>query len=457
MANHNSRILIVDGNRTIHSTLEPHFRKEGFSTCLLSSAREAIDWIRRHNPEIVLMDTRLPDLDGLEMISRIRQQPASSIIILLSDSSDLEFAVNAVKAGADDCILKPVNPGHLLKRIRKILKHEEERSPRHPLNGSAKGNTRMVAESLSMRQILSTIHQIAPHGNSTILIRGETGVGKDLLARIVHERSPRARNSFVEINCPSFPPHLLENELFGHEKGAFTDARTHKQGLLEVAHKGTAFLNEIGDIDASVQAKLLQFLEKKIFRRIGSTRERSVDVRVIVATNQVLEQLVEENRFRRDLFYRLNVIPIYIPPLRERIEDIPALCEHFLHHYRREYNKPHLTIRRETIQLLQGYPFPGNVRELKNILERTVLLNTSGEISPSTLPPEVLEKCRTRAETHYFLGESLSPLVQQEKSLILKALVDAEWNQSKAARKLSITRDTLRYRMKKHQIYNPTN
>jgi len=448
-------ILVVDDEQLVRWSLENDLQRAGFHVATASSGEEAIHSIKTNEPDLVLLDILMPGMDGLQVLKEIRQTGATCMVLMLSAQVDIRYAVEAVRNGAYDYIPKPFDLDDVILRIEKALSHrglEQEVNRYRNQQTHRHGLENIVAVSAPMQAILQTISRIAAQGSSTVLIQGETGVGKDLLANAIHTLSPRAEGPFVEINCPSFPAHLLESELFGHERGAFTDARTKKEGLLEIAHRGTAFLNEIGDMELPIQAKLLQFLEKKVFRRIGSTKERMVDVRVIVATNQDLEKAVREGRFRQDLFFRLNVIPLHVSPLRERVEDIPVLVEHFLEQFRIEMSKPGLDIALEALELLKWYPWPGNVRELRNCLERAVLLGGIGPITVHSLPPEIVSHARQNNIQPTTSGDEPSPLVEQEKRMILQALEQAGWNQSQAARILRISRDTLRYRMNKYRI-----
>ncbi|MFB3786395.1 MAG: sigma-54-dependent transcriptional regulator [bacterium] len=451
-------ILVVDDEQLVRWSLENDLRRAGFQVSSAAAGAEALAMIKSQEPDLVLLDIKLPDIDGIQVLRELRKMGVTCMVVMLSAFTDVQHAVEAVRAGACDYIPKPFDLDDIILRIDKALNQrglEQEVYRYRSQQTTNQGLQNIVAVSRRMQEILEIITRVAAQGHSTVLIRGETGVGKDLLARAIHALSPRSGGPFVEINCPSFPAHLLENELFGHERGAFTDARTRKEGLLEIAHKGSVFLNEIGDIEASVQAKLLQFLENKVFRRIGSTRERMVDVRVITATNKDLEKAVEDGQFRRDLFYRLNVIPIEVPPLHQRMEDIPALIEHFLEQFRSEFSKPHLEITPEAVDLLIHYSWPGNVRELRNCLERAVLLGREGLITVDSLPAEIVRQSRKNRLTQDTLARLQSPLEEQEKRMILEALDHAGWNQSKASRLLRISRDTLRYRMKKYQITPP--
>jgi len=448
-------ILVVDDEQLVRWSLENDLKRAGFQISTAANGVDALEMIKAQEPDLVLLDIRLPDIDGIQVLRELRKMGITCLVIMLSAFTDVHHAVEAVRAGACDYIPKPFDLDDIILRIDKALNQrglEQEVHRYRNQQTTNQGLQNIVAVSRRMHEILDIITRVAAQGNSTVLIRGETGVGKDLLARAIHALSPRANGPFVEINCPSFPAHLLENELFGHERGAFTDARTRKEGLLEIAHRGSVFLNEIGDIEATVQAKLLQFLENKVFRRIGSTKERAVDVRVITATNKNLEKAVEEGQFRRDLFYRLNVIPIEVPPLHQRKEDIPALIEHFLEQFRSEFSKPHLEITPDAVDLLIHYSWPGNVRELRNCLERAVLLGREGLITVDSLPAEIVRQSRQNRFDQNAPAALSSPLEEQEKRMILEALEHAGWNQSKASRMLRISRDTLRYRMKKYQI-----
>lgn len=451
-------ILVVDDEQLVRWSLENDLTRAGFQVSSAASGTEAIAMIKAQEPDLVLLDIKLPDIDGIQVLRELRKLGVTCMVVMLSAFTDVQHAVEAVRAGACDYIPKPFDLDDIILRIDKALNQrglEQEVYRYRSQQTTHQGLQNIVAVSRRMQEILEIITRVAAQGHSTVLIRGETGVGKDLLARAIHALSPRSSGPFVEINCPSFPAHLLENELFGHERGAFTDARTRKEGLLEIAHKGSVFLNEIGDIEATVQAKLLQFLENKVFRRIGSTKERTVDVRVITATNKDLEKAVEDGQFRRDLFYRLNVIPIEVPPLHQRREDIPALIEHFLEQFRSEFSKPDLEITPEAVDLLIHYSWPGNVRELRNCLERAVLLGREGLITVDSLPAEIVRQSRKTRLDPGAPSELASPLEEQEKRMILEALEHAGWNQSKASRLLRISRDTLRYRIKKYQITHP--
>ena len=424
MANQGASILVVDDEQLLRWSLENDLQEAGYSVSSVSTGEEAIELIRSNEPDLILLDINLPQMDGIQVLKNIRGFGATCVVIMLTAMTDISHAVEAIRSGAVDYIPKPFDLNDVILRVERALNQrglEREVNRYRNQQIQRRGLENIVAVSAQMRAVIDTISTIASQGNSTVLIRGESGVGKDLLASAIHMISPRLKEPFVEVNCPSFPPHLLENELFGHERGAFTDARSRKEGLFEIAHKGTVFLNEIGDIEPTVQAKLLQFLEKKVFRRIGSTKELKVDVRVIVATNKDLEKAVADGAFRQDLFYRLNVIPIHVPPLREHPEDIPVLVEHFLEQFRQEFSKPNLDIEPEAVEILKHYPWPGNVREMRNCLERMVLLSRSEMVSKKLLPSEILTRTRPVAAAAPLTtsGDGKeSPLIPQGKRLI---------------------------------------
>ncbi|MBI1388199.1 MAG: response regulator [bacterium] len=444
-------ILITDRDQLAGWSLQNELMAAGYRVSTAASGGEVIQLSRNNPPGMIVYDAQTPDVNGMDLLNTLAQMNVQSAVILVSDQDDARSAVEALKAGAVDYVPRPFEMGDLVQRIDKAMASRRIDGAVYGVHSEPvvhHGLDNVVAVGPAMQKVIGIATQIARQSNSTVLLRGETGVGKDLMARAIHRLSPRSEQPFVEINCPSFPSPLLESELFGHEKGAYTDARTQKKGLLEVAHLGTVFLNEIGEIEPNIQAKLLQFLEQKVFRRIGSTQERLVDVRVIAATNQPLERAVEEGRFRQDLYFRLNVIPIVVPPLRERKEDVVALVDHFLRIFRSEFSRPDLTIEPEALRRLKEYNWPGNVRELKNVLERMALLQKNNVMLEEHLPEEILHAARPQEE-------EASPLVEQEKVLILKTMKESGWNQSLAARRLKITRDTLRYRMKKYNIRSP--
>ena len=455
-------ILVVDDERLVVWSLQQELEEAGYRVFTAGNGTEALRIAKEQEPDVVLLDIMLPDINGIEVLKEIRVLGLSPVVLMLTALSDLAHAVESVREGAFDYIPKPFELEDVKHRINRAIRHgrleTEVREYRSRQRGF--GDT-VIADSAAMKRVIELIRRVATQSTSTVLLTGESGVGKDLAAKTIHSLSPRAEGPFIEINCPSFPPQLLESELFGHERGAFTDAKNRKRGLLEIAEGGTAFLNEIGDIDGTIQAKLLQILEKKTFRRIGATKEIVADVRIVVATNRDLLAAVKTGRFREDLYYRLNVIPIHLPPLRERGEDIAQLAIHFVNTLQKDLRtEKNITIAQEAIEKLEAYDWPGNVRELRNVIERAILLTRGARIEVEDLPPEIAdERSAQRQTSESAAGSSGEPMTAQwgtldeaERNLILDALRQANGNQSMAARSLGISRDTLRYRLKKYSI-----
>lgn len=411
--------------------------------------------VREHSIDLVILDDHDEEMTVAQTLRKLAGIGFEGKKMVISASSDADAAVAMMRDGADDYLTKPFSAHAALERIQRLLEIGAEETRDEPTPAAEPWQEHgFVAVSASTREVVRMARQVANKGRSSILIRGETGVGKDLLARLVHHHSERNKQPFVEINCPSFPRSLLESELFGHERGAFTGANTQKKGLIESADGGTVFLNEIGELDLPVQAKLLQFLERRVFRRVGSVKERSVDVRIIAATNQPLEERVSEGHFRADLYYRLNVVPLNLPPLRERREDIPALVEFFMERLREEFDRPRLRLDHEAFEAVVNHDWPGNVRELKNTLERLALLSPAEQI-PYDLLPDVIKQAPQRPTGGMMIVQGSGSLEETERNLLIQALEQSGWNVSLAARSLRISRDTMRYRIKKYGIRMP--
>jgi two-component system response regulator AtoC len=456
-----SVILLVDDQDTIRFFLEKTLTQEGYETVTAKTGLEAVEKAREVIPDLVLLDLKLPDIDGLEVLRRIKEIFPEICVVMITAFGDIETAVKAMKAGAYDFVGKPINLDQLLLVIRKGL--DSERLSREVLQLKRQmdpdvGFDYILGESPQMKRVYEVIQQVAKSDTTTVLIEGESGVGKEMVARLIHRYSIRFEKPFLDINCASLPEQLLESELFGYEKGAFTDAKSQKQGLLEMANRGTLFLDEIGEMSLTIQVKLLRVLERMTFRRLGGTTDIHVSVRVISATNRDLQKEVDENRFRPDLFYRLKVVPMYVPPLRERKEDLLKFVSYFLNSYNTKFNKNFDALSNEARDIMLAYPWPGNIRELKNVIERVVLLEDGPTVKPEHLPFS-----RTRAEDSS-LGKKIDSILSQEipeagiefdaivseleKELIVKASDQTSWNQSKTARLLNMKRDKLRYRMK---------
>ncbi len=454
------RILVVDDDRLLRWSLARRLAEEGFEVGEAATLGEAEAALEGETPDLVLLDHRLPDGSGLEAIPRWRADHPETAIVMLTGHASVDRAVRAIKAGAFDYLAKPVEIEALLAVVRRALETTRLRRELQRLREEAlhrHGPETLVGSSPAMRHVLALVEKVAASPGTTVLLLGESGTGKDLLARAIHLASPRAEGPFLALDCTAFPETLLEGELFGHEKGAYTGAHARRRGLLELADGGTVFLDEVGEMGPGAQAKLLRFLEERTVRRLGGTRDIPVDVRVIAATNRDLEADVRAGRFREDLFFRLQVVPIHLPPLRERRGDVTLLATHFLERFSREQRKRLEGFEPEALAALERYAWPGNVRELRNLVERLVILCDGPRIRLADLPRHV------RGEGEAGGGDGgirLPPggvrLADVERSLVEQALVRTGGNVTRAARLLGISRDALRYRLKKLGIPGST-
>ncbi len=438
-------VLVVDDDEVTCTLLEEVLSKEGYQVDRALNGREAIEKGEHGSYDVVLTDIRMVGLDGMEVLKAYRQRNPGTTIIMMTAFGSIETAIQAIKEGAYDYVSKPFKLDEIKLTIRRALEQkrllQENIFYRQELLQKYKLEN-IVGRSPQMLQVYKTIARVA-ESRSTVLITGESGTGKELIARAIHFNSPRASRPFVAVDCGSLAETLLESELFGHVRGAFTGAITGKKGLFEEADSGTCFLDEVGDISLSMQAKLLRVLQEHEIKRVGGTETIKVDVRVVAATNKDLEQLVAEQKFREDLFYRMNVVAIHIPPLRERVEDIPLLAEHFLRKYTAENGKPIPRLSPGAVDLLAGYRWPGNVRELENVIERTVTLSRNNLILPEDLPRRIrVESPKVSVAS---LPSSIS-LSELERRYIQKVLEDTGGNKKKTAEILGIDRRTL-YRM----------
>jgi len=442
-------ILIVEDEAKMRRLLELNLGEDGFATFSAEDAEGGLKLLRENSIDLVITDLKLPGMNGLEFLQSIKRQNAALPVVVMTAFGSVETAVEAMKAGASDYVLKPFSLSEMRMVIHKELDvrnlREENRSLREAL-GKRYSHPNVVARSPKMQEVLATVERVAPT-NSTVLLGGESGVGKDLIARAIHEKSRRANGPFVKINSTAIPENLLESELFGFEKGAFTGAVASKPGKFELADKGTLFLDEIGDVPPATQVKLLRVLQEREFERLGGTRTVKVDVRLIAATNRDLREALEQGTFREDLYYRLNVVPIDIPPLRERKEDIPDLVELFITRFNAESRKPIEGITPEAMQILVNYHWPGNVRELQNIVERACALAKvnmldAADIRLDTRAPKAANGAGG------FLPEGMT-LEQWEDEMVQEALRRANGNKSQAARLLGLSRNALRYRLSK--------
>jgi DNA-binding NtrC family response regulator len=451
------RVLVVDDEKLIRWSVRTRLEQEGHEVREALDLQAARSMLEAEHCDLVLLDYRLPDGTGLELLEGVKGKTPNVVIVMMTAFGTVDTAVQAMKLGAFDFLTKPVNLDELVVVVEKALETSRLRQEVTRLRGEQRAShgVRIVGKSPALREVLELVEKICASQASTVLIEGESGTGKDLLAKAIHYGSPRADKPFVHITCSALAETLLESELFGHERGAFTDARTMKKGLLEVADGGTAFLDEIGEIGPGLQVKLLRFLEDKTFKRVGGTRDIRVDVRIVAATNRVLEDDVRAGSFRADLFYRLKVIPIRLPALRERREDIPLLVEYFLDHYNRELRKSTVEVEPAAMERLVAYDWPGNVRELRNVIERVMILENKPRLEAADLPPLVGSVEATRPAFVAGPGATDGPLrdtatlEELERRAIVDALERAGQNQVRAAKLLGITRDTLRYRMKK--------
>ena len=450
------RILIVDDEKLLRWSLRERLLKEGFEVLEADSGKAARAAIEAGGADLVVLDYRLPDATGIELLKEITTAIPEAPVIMMTAYSTVETAVEAMKLGAFDYINKPFDHNEMVHTVRKALETSRLRREVRALRRQQEeryGLANIVGNSPAMKEVFRLIHKVGRSAASTVLITGESGTGKDLVAKAIHYASDRARGPFMNITCSALPENLLESELMGHERGAFTDAKSAKQGLFEMANGGSMFLDEIGDMGVLLQAKLLRLLEEKTFRRVGGVRDIKVDVRVIAATNRDLGRAVAEGRFREDLYYRLKVIPIVLPPLRDRAEDVPMLTAHFIDQFNREFKKHCRGVTEGAAKILEQHPWAGNVRELRNVIERAMILEDKELLDESDLPeefrwtPPPVEA--VSRENGFRLPEKGYPLDLMEHEMVRQALEKASGNQSRAARLLSISRDALRYKMKK--------
>ncbi len=459
------RILVVDDQDSIRFFLRKSLEAEGLEVDGAGSCEQARVRLQEAPPDVVLLDLKLPDGSGLELLAEIHRQEPDLAVVMMTAFGDVETSVKAMKLGAFDYVNKPIRFEELMEIIHRACSSTRVRARAHAghedLFARAEGIVPSVAP--SMQEVYELVRRIGVSESSTVLIQGESGVGKDVIANLIHQSSPRRDHALLEINCASLPEALLESELFGHERGAFTDAISEKVGLLELANRGTLFLDEIGEMSLPVQVKLLRVLEKMSFRRVGGIKDITVDVRILAATNRDLKAEVATGRFREDLFYRLNVLPLTIPPLRERPEDIELLAAHFLREYSSRFGKNFERIDDEALRLMRDYAWPGNIRELKNCMERIALLEEGPVLRGEQLPfvhgrdedmGDVIRRIESAiTQTIPPEGLDFEALVEElERSLIQKAYRAAEGNQSRTAKLLRLNRDKLRYRMKNFEL-----
>jgi len=445
------RVLVVDDEELIRTSLRKVLTSEGYEVHCEGTGQGGVAAMPSFRPHIAILDMKLPDGNGMDVMARLFETDESLQVIVITAHGDIQAAVNAMKAGATDFLKKPYDLEEIVMAVRSAARNvsrEAQLSFYREKDRESFRRTALIGESPQMHAVNGLIDKVARSNATTVLILGESGTGKELVARAIHYRSERAGCPFMEINCSSFQETLLENELFGHEKGAFTGAAGMKKGLVELSDLGTLFLDEIGDMPATTQSKLLRFIDNRAFKRVGGHEDISVDIRIIAATNVVLERAIELGNFRKDLFYRLQVVTIEMPPLRERGGDVLLLARHFLKRFSTEFRKEMTDISAEAAELLLGYAWPGNVRELENLLERVVLLEDAATLAPAHLP-EAMRRPTRRSRAVLPEGESLLTLEEVEDRYILDVLQLFNGNKSQASRALGMSRQGLIERLKR--------
>ena len=464
------KILIVDDEKLVRWSLRQKCEEWGYQAVEAENGQIALKVAHNESPDLVLLDVRLPDLGGLQVLQQLKQNGDARAVIMITADPQLDDVKAALKLGAYDFVGKPIDFDELAVTTKNALETTKLKTEVEELRGQVRRKTgyhEVIAVSRKMTELMGFVRKVASSEATTILIQGESGTGKDLIAKAIHYESSRHEKPFVAINCSAIPETLMEAELFGHERGAFTDAKTMKKGLFEVADGGTLFLDEIGELSPLLQAKLLRVLEDQVIRRIGGTKDMQVDVRVIAASNRDLEKAVSEGQFRQDLYYRLAIISIFLPPLRERKEDIQPMVEYFIERYNRRFKKTIRGVTEDSRKLLLSHDWPGNVRELKNAIERAMILEEADSLRPSYLPFSVGQAHggmtafeAVAGETGAQLGNGRSlprlsipeggtSLEEVERALVEMAMRQANNNQTHAARLLDVSRDALRYKLKK--------
>ncbi len=450
-----SKILVVDDEESLRLVLATLLEQQGHEIRVAASAEQGLKMVTEFNPDFIFADVRMPGMSGIELTKRVRSSGFPATVIVMSAYGSVDLAREAMKAGAYDYIAKPFNQDDVLLVLHKAQEREALRRENQALRKAVEVEQQfsgLIGQSDTMQQLYRLIDKVAGY-QTTVLVTGESGTGKELVARALHERSPRKKAAFVAINCGAIPENLLESELFGHRKGAFTDANSDKAGLFEEAHQGTLFLDEVGELPLSLQVKLLRVLQEGVLRRLGETRDRPVDVRVIAATVRHLEEEVKQNRFREDLFYRLNVLQLRTPPLRERKADIPVLIQHFISRHNVRLSTNTSGVSQAALKLMLDYPWPGNVRELENLIERAMVLAEGEQIQVEDLPERLHKSHDIRAQLLASDDVSIKKAVRVlEETLIKRALEKTDGNRTAASKMLEISHRALLYKIKEYGI-----
>ncbi len=450
------KILVVDDEAIIRDNLERILSEENYEVTSVATGTAALGLLTEEEVDVVLLDLNLPDLAGLEVLKKAKELDPELLVIIITGYSSVESAVKSLKLGAYDYIKKPFKADVIKLIVRLALEAQQLKKQVGLLQRRLRlpSKLNIIAESDQMRKILAQVTEVAQHETATVFITGESGTGKEVVAQSIHYLSPHKDKPFLEINCATLPENLLESELFGHEKGAFTDAKQRKKGLFEAANGGTVFLDEIGEMPMNLQAKLLGVLERKRFRRLGGHRDIQVAVRIIAATNIDPKKAIAEKNFREDLYYRLNVFPLHLPPLRERPDDVLALAHLFLFQFNRQFHKNFQQIDSEAAKKLQRYAWPGNVRELRNVFERICIMHKGPVVEAIHLPPEIVtfDNPSSFLEIPESIFDMEAVIDDVTCQLIRRAMQKTNGNTARAARMLGIPRGTLRYKLKKYDM-----
>ncbi|MFO0752403.1 MAG: sigma-54 dependent transcriptional regulator [Thermodesulfovibrionales bacterium] len=447
------KVLIVDDEEGIRESLSGIFEDEGYLVVAAASGESAVEMMREHAPDVVLLDVWLPGMDGIETLEKLKEIDSATPAIMISGHGNIEVAVKATRSGAYDFLEKPLSLEKVLIVARRALERKKLEEENRALRADLSKRWRLIGDSPKMQALRQQI-EMAAQSSSRVLILGESGTGKELVARLLHEKSARAKEPFVEVNCAAMPQELIESELFGHEKGAFTGATERKSGKFELADRGTLFLDEIGDMTMQTQAKVLRVIETQVFQRVGGSRNIKVDVRIVAATNKELAEEVKRGNFRDDLYFRLNVIPLLLPPLRERRDDIPSMIRYFMDVFARDNGMRPKEIDSAVVKVLREYDWPGNIRELKNVVERIMIMVPSKAVSRAEVETlGIVKSEQVVKEYDYFSCRTLREARDAfERDFIVRKLEENGWNVSKTAETIAIERSNLHKKIKSYGI-----